>query len=293
MEKITANNFIPSESLKQLHQVELDLLEELKRVCRENNLRYFASGGTLLGAVRHKGFIPWDDDIDVRMMWSDFKKLMVIAPDVFSEPYFFQSYKTSPYEELSNAKLRRSDTTGCTKWEYDNIKTSKYNRGIFLDVFPLFAIPKDESMKARQKKIIDETWRSIRGWNAVQNHQAGLLSVYDQYIPDWEKMSQKYTIEQIKQLYMDACAMAEEDETDEIGETTFRTHNEKFIWKRKWYDETIELPFEETTISCPKMYEEILTKQYGDWRTPIYNASMHEMYIYDVETPYKQRNDLY
>ena len=278
----------------QLHRVELSLLEELKRVCKENGLKYYASGGTLLGAVRHKGFIPWDDDIDVRMMWGDFKKLMEIAPDVFKAPFFFQTYKTGPYDELSNARLRRSDTTGCTKWEFDNIKTSLHNRGIFLDVFPLFPIPKDPMLKSEQKKLIDEAWRVIRGWNAVQNIKAGFPSAYEEYIPDWEAVGQYYTIEQVKQRYIDACAIVGEGEDyDEIGETAFRTHDERFIWKRTWYEENIELPFEDTTIACPKKYNEILTKQYGDWRTPVYSPSMHEMYIFDVDTPYNDRKDLF
>ena len=106
-------------------------------------------------------------------------------------------------------------------------------------------------------------------------------------------MSQNYTIEQVKSIYMDACAMVDGEDYEEIGETSFRTHNERFIWRREWYEETIELPFEDTTIQVPKMYAEVLTKQYGDWRTPIYNASMHEMYIFDVKTPYEQRDDLF
>ena len=108
---------------KKLWAVELDLLNEFKRVCKDYGLSYYAVGGTLIGAARHKGFIPWDDDIDVAMMWDDFKKFMEIAPNEFKNPYFFQSYKTDDMTEVSHARIRNSMTTGFTQWEHDNIHT--------------------------------------------------------------------------------------------------------------------------------------------------------------------------
>ena len=76
------------------------------------------------------------------------------------------------------------------------------------------------------------------------------------------------------------------------GMTSFRTHSEKLLWPKEWFDDVVEIPFEDTTISCPKMYDDILTKTYGDWRTPVYNSSIHEMYILDVNTPYTQKKEL-
>ena len=87
-ESVNAYSFQPSESIQKVWQVELDLLNVLKKLCIEHNLNYFAIGGTLLGAVRHKGFIPWDDDIDVVMPWSDCQKLISVASEEISYPYF-------------------------------------------------------------------------------------------------------------------------------------------------------------------------------------------------------------
>ena len=105
-------------------------------------------------------------------------------------------------------------------------------------------------------------------------------------------MSKDHTIDQIRQMYMDACAMAEGTDADEIGTTTFKTHDERFLWKKSWFEETIELPFEDTTITCPKEYDKVLTKTFGDWRTPVQDSSNHEMFILDTETSYLDRNDL-
>ena len=136
-----------------------------------------------------------------------------------------------------------------------------------------------------QKIEVEKAWKAIRGWNAIQNKKAGYTSIYEKYIPDWESLSRGKTIELIKQEYIDACAMVE-DETDEIGLTACRTHYSKLMWKRKWFSETIELPFENIAISCPKMYDEVLTKQYGDWKTPVFNGAYHEIFVLDIDVPY-------
>lgn len=286
------NEYIVSEETKKLWSVQLDLLEQFKSVCKKYGLRYYAAGGTLIGAARHNGFVPWDDDLDVQMMWDDYKKLMEIAPDEFKYPYFLQSYENDVYSEVSNNRLRRSDTTGITKWEFDNIKSKDHNRGIFIDIFPLFPAPSSEAEIAERKAYIMQLWRAIRGWNAVQNLNGGYSTVYEEYIDDFRKLNEKYTIEQIKSMYIEACYDVPGD-SDIIAETSFKTYNEKFMWKKEWFADTIELPFENTTISCPAMYDEVLKQQFGDWRTPVFNGALHEMYCMDTETPFSEKSGLF
>lgn len=132
-------DYFVSTDIKKLWNVELGLLEEFERVCAKYNLKYYADGGTLLGAVRHKGFIPWDDDIDIQMMASDYKKLCEVANKEFREPFFFQSYVTEEIFPPWHAKLRDSRTTGCT--EFEKILRPMWNKGIFLDIFPLYYVP--------------------------------------------------------------------------------------------------------------------------------------------------------
>lgn len=285
-------NFQPSKRLKKLQKIELNMLKDLLKVCKKYNLKCWASGGTLIGAVRHNGFIPWDDDIDLQMLWEDYKILIEVAPKEFSYPLFFQCYKTDINAEVSHARLRNSETTGCTKWDYENIKSPTYNRGIFIDIFPLFPIPDNENTRIIQKQNIDETWKAIRGWNALQNINKGYSSVYEKYIPYWTKMSKQYTISKVKQLYIDACAI-ENGNTENIGMTSFRTNSEKHIWEKKCFVNSIELPFEDIAISCPIGYDEILSKTYGDWRTPVFDCSIHEMYLFDTEVPFSEKTDFF
>ena len=285
-------NFVTPPDLRLLQEVELDLFKEFKRVCNKYGLRYFAAGGTMLGAARHQGFIPWDDDVDIQMYWEDFKAFERVAALEFKHPYYFQSFKTEPFFDISPAaRIRNSATTGCTKWELDNVRSLSYNRGIFIDIFILFPVPDSILERARQKERIEWAWRAIRGWYALQNKQAGVPSPYDKFLGDWETASEQYSIEQIKQLYFDYCDVGS-NETKEIGQTSFRTHNPHFMWNREWFEETIELDFEDTTIACPKMFEEFLHKQFGDWRVPVFNGAMHEMYIYDTKIPFDKNHKL-
>ena len=108
---------------------------------------------------------------------------------------------------------------------------------------------------------------------------------YKKYIDIYRKYSEKYTIQEIKNLYFERCAAIKEP-TGIIGAVSFRTFDAKNMWKASWFEETVELPFENTTITCPKYYDEVLTVQYGDWRTPVYNGAYHEMFVVDTEVPF-------
>ncbi|MGI6713988.1 MAG: LicD family protein [Bacilli bacterium] len=118
--------------MTELQVKELGLLKEFIRVCEKHGLRYYLFGGTLLGAVRHQGFIPWDDDLDICMPRPDFEKLLTLRNE-FNEPYFLQDYRSDPSYTYLFAKLRDSSTTFIeTVFNMHNI-----NHGIYLDIFPL------------------------------------------------------------------------------------------------------------------------------------------------------------
>ncbi len=280
--------YVVSEEIKKLRIVQMDLLRRFINVCKKHHITYYAAGGTLLGAARHKGFIPWDDDIDVQMIWDDYQKLMDVAEEEFQYPYFLQTYRNELFGEVTCNRLRRSDTTGYTRWEYENAIDPNYNKGIYIDIFPMFPIPKSEEKRLEIKEQIVSFWRALRGWNAIQNQNAGIPTQYGEYVSDYLNLSKQYSISEIKQLYMNACATAD-GEFDEIGCTSFRTFNEKLMWDKRWFGKTIELPFEDMTVSCPIEYKKVLAKQYGDWKIPVFNGAYHDMYLWDTELSYTEK----
>ena len=127
-----------SAQMKRIWAMELDMVEKFVAVCQEHNLMYMIMGGTLLGAVRHKGFIPWDNDIDILMPRHDFNKLMEIGPEAFKNPLFFQTPVTEESRFFStHIKIRNGNGTAATPEDYER----GINCGIFIDVFCLDEIP--------------------------------------------------------------------------------------------------------------------------------------------------------
>lgn len=135
---------------KEVWAVELDLLREFSRVCNKYNLKYCADGGTLLGAIRHHGFIPWDDDLDIAMLRSDFEKLNEVAPIEFKKPYFWQTEETDKGSARGHAQLRNSATTSIIKTEYERQRNNNFNQGIFIDIFPFDTVIDDQKKLAEQ-----------------------------------------------------------------------------------------------------------------------------------------------
>ena len=148
----TRSGYTVSRQMKEVWAVELDLLSELLRVCRKHNIQISALFGTLLGAVRHQGFIPWDDDIDMGMLREDYEKLCEVAPVEFQEPYFFQTEYTDHGSLRGHAQLRNSKTTAILMTEKE--RRLQFNQGIFIDIFPYDYVIDDKKKRMREQKHI-------------------------------------------------------------------------------------------------------------------------------------------
>ena len=139
--------------LSKLKKCQLDIWMEFDRVCHLLNLDYCLAFGTCLGAVRHQGFIPWDDDIDVCMRIEDLEILHQHA-DLFKDPYFLQSHDTDPEYGLMISRLRNSNTALIEKAEAHR----DINHGVFIDIYPLFHCPKS-GFGAKKLVIVSMIYR--------------------------------------------------------------------------------------------------------------------------------------
>ena len=276
--------------MNPIWEVQIDLLEKFKQICEKYSIEYFAGAGTLLGAVRHKGFIPWDDDIDVFLKWPEFKRLMEVAPAECEYPYFFQSIYTDKECMPSACRLRRSDTTGFTRWELLNT-TPAYNKGIFLDIIPVFNLPNSKLERKRNKKEVFYIWECITGHNYLYIKKVDDIHPWnkEKYIQEYQDYCKKHpgtTITDLKEKYLLACAAYGKGK--EMGCTSVNPYCGYLDWETKWLEEFTDYPFENTTIKGPVMYDEILTKQFKDWRTPVKGASHHTYIVVDTQKPWTE-----
>lgn len=275
------NGYTITTEMKKIWAVELDLLKKLLEVCKKYNLHCYADAGTLIGAVREKGFIPWDDDIDVAMFRKDYEKLKEIADTAFEKPYFFQTAYTDKTYKIGHAQLRNSNTTAILDEQFKN--KVKYNCGIFIDIFILDGVAPN--------KIIFETQRIKI---AILNH---LLKVFT---PDESVLSKKQkVIKKILLLFkLDKLTLFRKkekilcsisiEETEFVSLLSFVFEIKKRIRNKHLYDNTIWLDFETIKIPAPAGYHEILARQYGDYMKPSQISTSHGNIFFDVEKPYTE-----
>lgn len=269
--------YLVTRKMKKVWAVGLNLLSYFDKLCQEHGLRYYVCYGTLLGAVRHQGFIPWDDDIDLVMFRDDYERLKLIAQEDVSYPYFLQnSYNDSMIWAFS--KLRDGRTTAI---EFPDAPP-QFHQGIFIDVFPLDDVPDGVAMKPVITKMQSEIWMSVVD-------PEGLKRQIDQ--GKELAMDTGILLELLGMQIRERMKMFEEFNVARFGKSSrvsFLTEhfNGYPSMMREWYDDTVYLPFEGLEVPAPSGYASFLESYYGDYMTPVQAANMHEGIFFDPDTPY-------
>lgn len=155
---------IDPEILRKAQSIMLDMLIEFDALCTKHQLQYWLDSGTLLGAVRHQGFIPWDDDIDLAMPIEDYNKFLKIAKNELSSEIFLQTSKTDKNFKFDYTKLRSNKASIVEFHEKDT--QIKYHQGVFVDIFPMLVIENTEANKA----LYDSTLKEIRDVSSISLH---------------------------------------------------------------------------------------------------------------------------
>lgn len=273
-----------SEAQKMVWAMQLDLYLVFEEICKKYGLKYYVMFGSLLGAIRHNGFIPWDDDIDVAMPRKDYDIFMKVAPQELEEPYALQCPYTYPNCFITNITLRNSMGT----FTSIRFKTLDYNKGIPMDIFPLDYCNPD-TLTQDQEKILEHILR-CSSWMNLQNPHLTLeeKSKYlkhktDNPLLDWEmiqKIASNPEYEGSEYLV----------QTVVIVKRWYGTASP--ILRSEWFEKTEMHQFETIKVSIPSGWDKTLSKLYGDKYMqfpPVHErGSINDNLIVDPYTPYKE-----
>ncbi|MCD8028217.1 MAG: LicD family protein [Erysipelotrichaceae bacterium] len=277
--------YLVKSEIKELWAVELDLLNELLKVCIKHDIKIMASAGTVLGAIRHKGFIPWDDDIDMFLSRKDYDKLCSLSNE-FKYPYFFQTEYTDPGSMRGHAQLRNSKTTAMLQNEG---KYAHFNQGIFIDIFPYDSVISDELKYKKQCKRINFYLKNARRlYRLTDGYKYQKYSIKRRFIRPFGILFNMFiSYDNIYKKFEKECQKYNNNEP-KVGFLSIFNNDERFIWQKEDLDEIIWVDFEMIKIPIPKKYDLYLKKMYGDYSQYVIGTSRHGKLTFDTNVNYKE-----
>ena len=304
------DGFLVTSDRKKLWNVQINLMQEFDRICKKHNLRWFAIGGTLIGAARHRGFIPWDFDIDVIMFRPEYEKFRQIAATEVTEPYFADGWYDYLLESegatladfkgnvqfVTRDQEKNSGERWLTQWPSIRLRDNRttmieipdrnyVNQGIWIDIFPLDSLPPFYDQKTAlnfeiAKVLLLATAAPTRIRKAMARGENLLLD----YGILKEFLAKPYS-ERGKEFdnFMNRKFVM----TERVGDIRDYciTGNQKF-YQSKDFRDVIYLPFEKIEVPAPVGYDSVLTDFYGDWRTPVFYPP--HMIFHSADIPYKE-----
>ena len=258
-------------SIHDVQQVELELMIEFDRICRKYNIPYQMFGGTLLGAVRHKGFIPWDDDVDIAMLRRDYNRFLEVAESELDPSMFLQTCFTDPNSIIQFLKIRKNGTI------YENKKDvgTDFHKGIWIDIFPFDFIKMDRLsafIMANKIKFL-YAWTTSTMKTRVESGKTKFRVIVRRILSKTTKLVKK---EKIDRMLLRELTKYKKD-TGYVSHLTNRIFKKRFnnpekskykrtnVQRTSDFLDLCELEFCGHMFFAPRNYDKVLTDTYGDY----------------------------
>lgn len=269
---------------QDVRKVQLEILKKLDEVCKNNGLHYYLAFGTCLGALRHKGFIPWDDDIDVLMPYADAKRLIRLQKQ-FGEKYFVQSKETDPDFRSIAMRIRDCDTT-CIESDEVGLKTKK---GIYVDVYPFYECSNNrfvrtlDILRSNLMKVLVNNRPPVNHGKALAAISKGILALF----------SEKRRKMLITRLEKRLRSVKGEEILDYYGQDV--SLFTAISYPKEWFAEPKLLEFEGLFFYGATEPEKYMKKRYGNYMKlpPVKDRTVHHTYVkidpYKSYTEYEKK----
>lgn len=250
-------------SIRDVQKVQLEILLEFDRVCKKNAIQYQLFAGTLLGAIRHKGFIPWDDDIDVCMLRKDYDKFIKLGKKELSDSYFLQTHKSDKDYIMSFAKIRKNNTL----FIEESTSESKIHSGIYIDVFPMDNVQPGKMLGIMQQKTLFVLGRinlsrikkiSLQATKPIEKYVSLGFHYILKLIP---KAWTNYLLDKLLIMFNDR----ETEYVTHLSNGVSRSRYFRYIQRKDEVYNTINGEFEGCYFPIPAQYEDDLTRLFGDY----------------------------